>query len=200
MLYIISAPSGGGKTSLMKAVVSKMDNLVVSVSYTTRPPRPGEIDGVNYYFVDIQTFEQMRDHGDFLEYAEVFGHFYGTSKSWVADQIQKNKDIILEIDWQGAEQTRKLFSGAISIFILPPSLDVLYDRLKQRKQDSEAVIEKRMMAAKSECTHFNQFDYIVINDDFNTAVTDLESIIRATRLRRESQCRKYQKLIKKILE
>lgn len=201
MLYIISAPSGGGKTSLMKAVVSKMDNLVVSVSYTTRPPRPGEIHGVNYYFVDKKTFEQMRDHGDFLEYAEVFGHFYGTSKSWVADQIQKNKDVILEIDWQGAEQTRKLFpKSSVSIFILPPSLDTLYDRLKQRKQDSAEVIQKRMAEAKSECTHFNQFDYIVINDDFDTAIADLESIIQATRLHCEPQCKKYQNLIKKILE
>ncbi len=199
MLYIISAPSGGGKTSLMKAVVSKMDNLVVSVSYTTRPPRPGEIEGVNYYFVTPEIFEQMRQQGDFLEYAQVFGHFYGTSQSWVADQIQKNKDVILEIDWQGAAQTRKLFPGAISIFILPPSLDILYDRLKERKQDSAEVIQKRMTAAKSECGHFREFDYIVINDHFDTAVSDLEAVIHAARLRCETQCKKHQQLIEKIL-
>lgn len=184
MLYIISAPSGGGKTSLMKAVVSKMDNLVVSVSHTTRPPRPGEVDGVNYYFVAPEVFEEMRIRGDFLEYAQVFGYFYGTSKSWVTDQIQQNKDIVLEIDWQGAAQTRKLFpESSASIFILPPSLDILYDRLKERKQDSEEVIQKRMAEAKSECAHCKEFDYIVVNDDFDIAVSDLKTIIRANRLR-----------------
>lgn len=187
MLYIISAPSGGGKTSLMKAVVSSMDSLVISVSYTTRPPRPGEIDGVNYHFVTPEIFEQMRVHGDFLEYAQVFGYFYGTSKSWVMNQMQQSKnknqdlDIVLEIDWQGAEQTRKLFpKSSVSIFILPPSLEVLYERLKERKQDSEEVIEKRMAEAKSECAHAKEFDYIVVNDDFDTAVSELKAIIRAT--------------------
>jgi guanylate kinase len=199
MLYIISAPSGGGKTSLMKAVVSKMDNLVVSVSYTTRPPRPGEVDGVNYYFVDTQNFNQMLNQGDFLEYAEVFGSFYGTSKRWVDDQIQKNKDVILEIDWQGAAQIRKLYPESTSIFILPPSLDILYDRLKQRKQDSEAVIEKRMTAAKSECKHYQEFDYIVINNNFDTAVAEIESIILSTRLRCDIQSQKHRQLIGKIL-
>lgn len=199
MLYIIAAPSGAGKTSLVRAVASHIDHLAISVSFTTRPPRPGEIDGVNYHFVSPSVFEQMVKHQDFLEYAEVFGYLYGTSKSWVAKQIQEGKDVILEIDWQGAFQIRELFPNSLSIFILPPSLEVLHDRLRERKQDSEEIIEKRMAEAKSQSAHFGEFDYLIINNDFELAVSQLEMIIRANRLRCEPQRKKNEKLIQEIL-
>jgi guanylate kinase len=199
MLYIISAPSGGGKTSLVRALISRMENLIISVSHTTRPPRPGEADGVNYHFVSSETFSTLIKQNIFLEYAEVFGHFYGTSKEWVLTQIQAGKDIILEIDWQGAQQIRRLFPQSLSIFIMPPSLPVLRARLKERGQDAEEVIEKRMQEAKSECIHYREFDYLVINDDFDIAVSELETIIKASRLRGEAQCRKYEKLLESIL-
>jgi guanylate kinase len=201
MLYIISAPSGGGKTSLMRAVVSKMENLIVSVSTTTRPPRPLEMDGVNYHFVTPADFERMIDQKDFLEYAKVFGHFYGTSKTWVTKALQDGKELVLEIDWQGAQQIRKLFpQQSLSIFILPPSLEILRERLKERKQDSEEIIEKRMKEAKSECAHIKEFDYIVINDYFDTAVAEIESIILSARLRCDIQCKKHEKLLETLLK
>ena len=179
-LYIIAAPSGGGKTSLVRALVEQMPDLVISVSHTTRPKREGEIDGVNYYFISELLFKDYIQKNIFLEYACVFGHWYGTSREWVLSQLNnptKNKSVILEIDWQGAQQIRALFKESLSIFILPPSMDILHQRLVLRGQDSEAVIQKRMQAAEEECAHANEFDHVIINDDFNTALENLKNII-----------------------
>lgn len=180
-LFIIAAPSGGGKTSLTRALVKSLDNLVISVSHTTRPIRPGETDGVNYHFVSAEAFSALIQREVFLEYATVFGYQYGTSREWVSAQLKKNQDVILEIDWQGAQQVRRLFKDTVSIFILPPSMEVLRKRLEERKQDAPAVIEKRMQAAKEECSHQNEFDYVITNDDFDTAVSDLKNIIEQYR-------------------
>ena len=177
-LFIIAAPSGGGKTSLTRALVKSVDNLVISVSHTTRPIRPGEKDGVNYHFITKQEFHRLRDEQKvFLEYATVFGYLYGTSREWVLSQLKQNKDVILEIDWQGAQQIRKLFNDTVSIFILPPSMEILRKRLEERGQDSPAVIEKRMQAAEEECSHKDEFDHVIVNNDFNDAVTELKNII-----------------------
>lgn len=175
--FIIAAPSGGGKTSLTKALVKSLDNLVISVSYTTRPMRPGEKNGVNYCFVSEKEFHDLIHKNTFLEHATVFGYLYGTSKEWVLNQLKQNKDVILEIDWQGAAQIRKLFPDAVSIFILPPSMEILQKRLEERKQDSPEVIQKRMKAAQEECSHASEFEYVITNDDFDTAVTELKEII-----------------------
>ncbi|HEV2614716.1 MAG TPA: guanylate kinase [Gammaproteobacteria bacterium] len=176
-LFIIAAPSGGGKTSLTRALVENMDNLLISVSHTTRAMRPGEKDGVNYHFISDEKFQALVKQNIFLEHAHVFGSWYGTSRDWVLSQLQHNKDVILEIDWQGAKQIRELFKEAISIFILPPSMEVLHKRLELRGQDSPSIIEKRMQAAKEECSHAPEFDYVITNDDFDTAVNDLKNII-----------------------
>ena len=178
-LFIIAAPSGGGKTSLTKALVKSVDNLVISVSHTTRPMRPGEKDGVNYHFVTPEKFQELIQQNIFLEHAKVlgFGYDYGTSREWVMSQLKQNKDVILEIDWQGAQQIRKLFDDTVSIFILPPSMEILRKRLEERGQDSPAVIEKRMQAAEEECSHKDEFDHVIINNDFNDAVTELKNII-----------------------
>ncbi len=178
-LFIIAAPSGGGKTSLTRALVKSMDNLVISISHTTRPMRPGEKDGVNYHFVTPEKFQELIQQNVFLEHAKVlgFGYDYGTSREWVTEQLKNNKDVILEIDWQGAQQIRKLFKDTVSIFILPPSMDVLRKRLEERKQDTAEVIEKRMQAAEEECSHQNEFDHVIVNNDFEDAVTELKNII-----------------------
>jgi guanylate kinase len=199
MLYIIAAPSGAGKTSLVRAAASHIDHLSISVSFTTRPPRPGEIEGVNYHFVTPDIFEQRINQQDFLEYAQVFGYFYGTSRKWVNTQIQNGNDVILEIDWQGAFQIRKLFPQSVSIFILPPSLEILHARLKERKQDSENIIEKRMAEAKSQCAHFSEFEYLIINNEFNAAVAEFAAIVQANRLRCAIQRKKYAALIQEML-
>lgn len=154
-----------------------MDNLVISVSHTTRPIRPGEKDGVNYHFVPAEQFQELIQQNIFLEHANVFGCWYGTSREWVMSQLNQNKDVILEIDWQGAKQIRTLFKETISIFILPPSMEILHKRLEERGQDSPDVIAKRMQAAKEECSHAPEFDYVITNDDFDVAVHDLKSII-----------------------
>jgi len=200
MLYIISAPSGAGKTSLVKALVTKCENLVISVSYTTRPIRPEEIDGVNYHFVSEEKFKQMIQSNAFIEYAEVFGYgyLYGTSKQWVLEQEQNGKDILLEIDWQGARQIRQIFKDCMSVFILPPSLEVLQNRLENRAQDSPEVIQKRMQKVRSECQHFDEFDYLVVNDDFEVALQDLKSIIRTQRLRVSVQKTQQSKLLNNL--
>lgn len=178
-MFIIAAPSGGGKTSLTRALVENMDNLVISVSHTTRPMRSGEKDGVNYHFVTAEKFQELIQQNIFLEHAKVlgFGYDYGTSREWVMSQLKQNKDVILEIDWQGAQQIRKLFKEAVSIFILPPSMDILRKRLEERGQDSQDVIAKRMQAAKEECSHAPEFDYVITNDNFDVAVNDLKNII-----------------------
>jgi len=180
-LYIISAPSGAGKTSLVKALLDKDAGVSVSVSHTTRAMRPGEIDGVNYHFIDAATYDDMVRRGEFLEHADVFDHHYGTAASAVTQQLAGGQDVILEIDWQGARQVRLQMPDSISIFILPPSRAALRERLAGRGQDSEATIERRMRDAASEISHYDEYDYLVVNDDFETALAELANIIKACR-------------------
>lgn len=186
-LFIISAPSGAGKTSLLAALLEKMQGLCLSVSHTTRPIRPGEEDGVNYHFTDRDTFISQVEAGRFLEYAEVFGNLYGTSADWVAEQQQQGRDVILEIDWQGAQQVRRLMPEAIGVFILPPSIGELERRLRSRGQDSDDVIQQRVAGAQEEITHYGEYDYLVVNDDFAASVNDLAAIIHASRLQQSAQ-------------
>ena len=181
-LYIIAAPSGAGKTSLVKAMVESTPHVRVSVSHTTRTIRPGEKDGVNYHFVEKSEFHDLLSKGEFLEHAEVFGNFYGTSEAWVRKQLETGEDVILEIDWQGAQQVRRLMPEAVSIFILPPSLEALRERLIGRGTDDMDIIDRRMNQAVSEMSHYGEFDYLVINDEFDLALRDLQTIIRSRRL------------------
>ena len=182
MLYIVSAPSGAGKTSLVKALLKTDPAIRLSVSYTTRAPRPGETDGRDYHFVDRQRFELMLAEGEFLEHAEVYGNFYGTSKGSIARDLNAGHDILLEIDWQGTAQVKDHFPESTSIFILPPSFNALRTRLKGREQDSEEVIERRLAAAAHDVAHADAFDYIMVNDDFDHALLDLVAITRSVRL------------------
>ena len=181
-LYIIAAPSGAGKTSLVKAMVASTPHVRVSVSHTTRGIRPGEQDGVNYHFTTNEHFLEMLGEGIFLEHAEVFGNYYGTSEHWVREQLNKGEDVILEIDWQGAQQVRRLMPESVSIFILPPSKEALRERLIGRATDDMGIIERRMSQAVSEMSHYAEFDYVVINDEFDLALRDLQTIIRSRRL------------------
>jgi guanylate kinase len=182
MLYVISAPSGAGKTSLVKALIEQLPRVEVSISHTTRVMRPGEEDGVHYHFVDQSRFLELADQAAFLEHAEVFGNYYGTSQQGVVDQLATGRDIILEIDWQGARQVRRLMPECLGIFIVPPSREVLEERLRGRGQDAEEVIAGRMQEAVSEMSHFPEFDYLVINDDFEQALDELKAIFIANRL------------------
>lgn len=181
-LFIVTAPSGAGKTSLVKSLVESDEELCVSVSHTTRPPRPGEKDGVNYNFVAKDVFMDMLSAGSFLESAEVYGHHYGTSQIWVKEQLDLGRNVILEIDWQGAQQVRNLIPNACSLFILPPSLDSLRQRLESRGQDDTETIDKRMRQAVSVITHVAEADFIVVNDDFESAKDDIKAILRSWRL------------------
>ena len=178
-LFIISAPSGAGKTSLVRDLLDTTPNIVLAVSYTTRPMRPGEKDGVDYHFVDHDTFRKLIKTGDFLEYAEVFDHYYGTSRSRVMEQLNKGRDVILEIDWQGARQVRQLIPENVSIFILPPSRVLLEQRLHSRNQDSSEVIERRLRDAVTDISHHDEFDHVVVNDDFDMALAGLKAIIKS---------------------
>jgi guanylate kinase len=198
-LYILSAPSGAGKTSLVKSLVGEMANIIVSVSYTTRPQRPGEVDGVNYHFITDEAFNQLISENMFLEYATVFGHHYGTSRAWVEEKLEGGIDVILEIDWQGAEQICQLLPQSISVFILPPSLEVLLERLRARRQDNPEVIAKRMALASAEMSHFNEYDYLVVNDDFATAVADLKAIVQSRRLLTPIQKVKLTSMLRNLL-
>jgi len=182
MLYIVAAPSGGGKTSLVSALLEADSGIKLSISYTTRPPRPGEVDGVNYHFVDEARFHQMVGEGAFLEYAEVFGCYYGTAQASVESQLSDETDVILEIDWQGAQQVRKLMPECRSIFIVPPSREELERRLRGRGQDSDEVIARRTSEAVEEMSHYGEFDYLVVNDDFEVALSGLKAIFRTRRL------------------
>jgi len=186
-LYIISAPSGAGKTSLIKKLVPITDNLMVSVSHTTRAQRLGEVDGADYFFTPVEKFKTLIEQQAFLEYAQVFDNYYGTSQKSVEDSLKQGNDVILEIDWQGAEQIRYILPDAISIFILPPSTEVLRERLQGRGQDSKAVIDRRMQDAVTEMSHYAEYNYLVVNDDFSHALTELKSIILANRLTIEHQ-------------
>ncbi|MDG9886210.1 MULTISPECIES: guanylate kinase [Pseudomonas] len=198
-LFIISAPSGAGKTSLVKALTDDLNHIRVSVSHTTRAMRPGERDGVNYHFVDRAEFERMNAQGDFLEQAEVFGNCYGTSRSALQQTLDQGHDLILEIDWQGAQQVRKLMPQTRSIFILPPSQQALRQRLTNRGQDSDEIIEGRMREAVSEMEHYDEYEYVIINDDFATALEDLKAVFRANRLQRDGQQQRHGELLKQLL-
>lgn len=198
-LFIITAPSGAGKTSLVRALLDGDDQIKLSVSHTTRPPRPGEEGGVHYHFVAESKFVELLGHGDFLESAQVHGAYYGTSQSTVNAVLAQGLDLILEIDWQGAQQVRKQYSEAISIFILPPSMEALEQRLNNRAQDSAEVIVRRLAAARDEMRHVAEFDYVTINDRFEHALEDLRAIVRSQRLRREKQLVRYQDVVQKLL-
>jgi guanylate kinase len=198
-LYVVSAPSGAGKTSLVKALVDSTDDLAVSVSHTTRAIRPGEIDGVNYHFVSAARFCEIRDHGGFFEWAQVFDNFYGTSRQGVIDQLDEGVDVILEIDWQGAAQVKQQMPNAIAIFILPPSTTALRERLTGRGQDESSVIERRMQSARDEMSHYGKADYIVLNDNFDAALRDLESIIKSQRLSQRYQSQRLTSVIADLL-
>ncbi|MBK58840.1 guanylate kinase [Stutzerimonas stutzeri] len=198
-LYIVSAPSGAGKTSLVKALLDAQPQVRVSVSHTTRPMRPGEVDGVNYHFVSREEFLERLEHDEFLEHAEVFGNLYGTSQRWLEQTLSEGFDLILEIDWQGAQQVRRLMPQAKSIFILPPTQEALRQRLTNRGQDSDDVIEKRMREAVSEMTHYVEYDYLVINDDFAHALIDLQAIFRANQLLQTAQQQRFEALLGQLL-
>lgn len=197
-LFIVTAASGTGKTSLLRALLAVNTQIIRSVSYTTRQPRPGEVDGVDYHFVDEAQFMRMLRDGDFLESAEVYGARYGTSQTLVDTALQIGHDIVLEIDWQGAAQVRRFYPEAISIFILPPSMEALAERLNSRGQDGMEVIARRLAAAREEMSHASEFDYVTMNDDFQTALEDLRAIVRTQRLRRDKQLWQYQNLFNSI--
>ena len=199
-LYILSAPSGAGKTSLLKALREQDAELHVSVSHTTRPMRPGEEDGIHYHFVDQARFLDKAAQGDFLEHAEVFGNYYGTDEASVRGQLEAGQDTVLEIDWQGAQQVRKRFPEAVSIFILPPSPEALHERLSNRGQDSEEVIQGRMREAVSEMSHYAEFDYLVFNDDFDTALSELAAIVTCQRLRLSQQAAEHSDTLTRLLQ
>jgi guanylate kinase len=198
-LYIISAPSGAGKTSLVKALIERLSDVSVSVSHTTRKPRPGEVDGVNYHFTDVERFMRMIAESAFLEHARVFDNFYGTSRAGVEAQLADGKDVILEIDWQGARQVRAAYPAAIGIMILPPSRSALESRLQGRGQDPDEVIARRMRDAVSEMSHHGEFEYLVFNDNFDVALDDLAAIFRAGRLKAPAQRDAHAALISDLL-
>lgn len=198
-LYVVSAPSGAGKTSLVKALVEANEQLAVSVSHTTRAKRPGEVDGINYHFVSIAEFSAVREQGGFFESAQVFDNFYGTSKQGVLEQLNQGIDVILEIDWQGAAQVKQQMPDAVAIFILPPSTAALRERLTGRGQDDSNVIERRMQSARDEISHFGEADYVVLNDRFETALNDLQAIIKSQRLSQRHQSIRLTSVINDLL-
>ncbi|MBV8030833.1 MAG: guanylate kinase [Betaproteobacteria bacterium] len=186
-LFVVVAPSGAGKTSLVAGLLEQERNVRLSISYTTRAPRAGEVDGVNYHFVDRSKFEAMIAAGDFLEYADVYGNYYGTSRRWIENELSGDHDVLLEIDWQGARQVRKLFPHMVGIFILPPSLEELRRRLQSRGKDAPEAIERRMASAREEISHVLEFEYIIVNERFEAALSDLVSVVRAARVSRAQQ-------------
>lgn len=198
-LFIVAAPSGAGKSSLVKALLARDPAICLSVSYTSRSPRPREADGEHYHFVDELEFQRMIAEGDFFEHALVHGDWKGTARGSVEPQLARGKDVLLEIDWQGARQVRDKVSDAIGIFILPPSIEALEQRMRNRAQDSEETIAKRLAAARDEMSHFGEFDYLIVNDDFETALDELSSIFRASRLRQSSQVLRHDRLIRALL-
>ena len=199
-LYIISAPSGAGKTSLVKALLQRLSAVAVSVSHTTRAPRPGERDGVDYHFIDKGEFERLVEGEEFLEHAQVFDNYYGTHRATVLERLAADEDVILEIDWQGARQVSAAFAQAVRVFILPPSREALQQRLTSRGQDSDEVIARRMADAINEMRHFDEYDYLIFNDDFEVALNELEALFRARRLRSDAQQQRYSSQLKGLLE
>jgi guanylate kinase len=199
ILFIVSAPSGAGKTSLLRELVPADERLVVSVSHTTRAMRPGERDGQHYHFVSIEHFEQLVGEGAFLEHAPVFDNYYGTSEAAVREPLAQGLDVVLEIDWQGARQVRRRFPESVSIFIAPPNIEALRERLSGRGQDSAEIVERRMVDARSELSHFPEYDYLVINDDFATALAELRCVVTAERLREPRQSGRFTEALADML-
>ncbi|HJV25507.1 MAG TPA: guanylate kinase [Aromatoleum sp.] len=191
-LIIVTAPSGAGKTTLVKGLLERDPQIQLSVSYTTRTPRSGEQNGREYHFVDVPTFRTLRDRGEFLEWAEVHGNYYGTSKVWLKEQISSGRDILLEIDWQGAQQVRRVFQEAIGVFVLPPSVEELESRLRGRGTDSDEVIARRLLGARGEMRHVGEFDYVILNNELQSAIDDLVAVVRASRLRYGRQRLRHQ--------
>ena len=197
-LFVVAAPSGGGKTSLTRALLEREPGIRLSVSYTTRGPRPGETDGIDYHFVTPEAFGALKDAGEFLEHAHVHGNWYATSGTWLRNQVDAGQDVLLEIDWQGAAQVRKLIPESVHIFILPPSLALLRERLQRRGQDDAQTIERRLSAAREEMRHCGEFDYVIINQEFASAVDDLSAIVRAARLRSRQQHARHGALLEQL--
>ena len=199
-LYIVAAPSGAGKSSLVNALLERERDIVLSISHTTRPPRPGDVDGEHYHFVNRGVFERLVADGAFLEHAEVFGNLYGTSRSAVEPMLAQGRDVLLEIDWQGARQVRKVMPDCVSIFILPPSREELERRLRTRAADSAVTIARRLAESVEEIAHVDDFDYVVVNDQFADALGDLRAIVATRRLRREAQTKRHAALIADLLK
>jgi len=199
-LYVVAAPSGAGKTTLVRLLLERKTQIRLSTSFTTRPARLGELDGREYHFVSLDEFRAMQARGDFLEWAEVHGNFYGTSRRWIDAELASDNDVLLEIDWQGARQVRSLFAEAIGVFILPPNRDALSARLDNRGTDSAEVIARRLAAAEEEMRHVGEFDYVIINDDLNRALDDLCAIVRASRLRLEAQSCRHPALFSRLMK
>lgn len=192
-LIIITAPSGAGKTTLVRGLLARDPNVQLSISYTTRGPRPDEQDGREYHFVDVPTFRALRDRGEFLEWAEVHGNYYATSRVWIKEQIKSGQDILLEIDWQGAQQVRRAFPDTVGVFVLPPSLEALEERLRGRATDDDDVISRRLLGARGEMRHVGEFDYVILNNELQVAIDDLVAVVRASRLRFTNQHARHQR-------
>ena len=199
-LFVLAAPSGAGKTSLVAALLQREPGIGLSVSYTTRAARPGEIDGVHYHFIDEPRFLELKANGEFLEHAFVHGYWYATSATWLRDQVAHGRDVLLEIDWQGAAQVHRLIPDAVRIFILPPSLSSLKERLEKRGQDSPEIIMRRLDAAREEMRHCVEFDYVIMNQDFARAIDDLSAIVRAARLTAPRQAARHAQLLQRLLD
>jgi len=198
-LFVVAAPSGAGKTSLVKALIASMGNIQVSVSYCTRAMRPGEQDGEDYHFVDQGSFKEMVEAGEFLEHAHVFDRSYGTGRAKVLEQLMQGIDVILEIDWQGARQVRDLMDGVISVFVLPPSKEALEERLRGRGQDSDEIIQRRLRDAEADMAHYDEFAYVIVNNDFDVALQELRSVVMAARVARSVMQEKHAKLLGELL-
>jgi guanylate kinase len=199
-LFVVAAPSGAGKTTLVRHLLERDAAVHLSISFTTRAPRPGEENGREYHFIDVPTFQKMIAAGEFLEWAEVHGNYYGTSQTWLGEQLAAGRDILLEIDWQGAQQVRRLFPDMLGIFVLPPSLAELAQRLSGRGTDAAAVVERRLAAARAEMRHVGEFDYVIINDQLSQAIDDLSAVIRSARLGLVRQQARHAALFAALLE